>query len=84
MFLINGVAAAQILLIILIYLENSLYSSLSILLAFIDLVYGLLNLSLNCVLKICENLIILFLFLVLIVFDNEPQTVAVAKAVGIE
>ena len=26
----------------------------------------------------------MFLILVLIVFDNEPQTVAVAKAVGIE
>ena len=45
-----------------------------------------MNLSLNCLLKlyICEYFIILFLVLVLIVFDNEPQTVAVAKAVGIE
>ena len=33
---------------------------------------------------ICEYFIILFLILVLTVFDNEPQTVAVAKAVGIE
>ena len=67
-------------------LTKSLYSSLSILLSFIDLVYVLLNLSLNCLLKIyiCEYFIILFFILVLIVFDNEPQTVAVAKAVGIE
>ena len=49
-------------------------------------VYGLLNLSLNCLLKIyfCENFIILFLISVIIVFDNESQIVAVAKAVGIE
>ena len=42
--------------------------------------------SLNCLLKIYlrEYYIILFLIFVLIVFDNEPQTVAVAKAVGIE
>ena len=42
--------------------------------------------SLNRLHKIyvCEYFIILFLILVLIVFDNEPQTVAVAKAVGIE
>ena len=42
--------------------------------------------SLNCLLKIyiCEYFIFLFLILVLIVFDNEPQTVAVTKAVGIE
>ena len=42
--------------------------------------------SLNCLLKIYifEYFNFLFLFLVLIVFDNEPQTVAVAKAVGIE
>ena len=30
------------------------------------------------------NDLFFFLILVLIVFDNEPQTVAVAKAVGIE
>ena len=45
-----------------------------------------LKLLINCLLKIyiCEYFIILFHILVLIVFDNEPQTVAVAKAVGIE
>ena len=31
----------------------------------------------------CEHFIILFLILLLIVFDSEPETVAVAKAVGI-
>ena len=42
--------------------------------------------SLNCLLKIyiCEYFISFFLILVSIVFDNEPPTVAVAKAVGIE
>ena len=42
--------------------------------------------SLNCLLRIyfCEYFTILFLVLVLIIFDNEPQTVAVEKAVGIE
>ena len=52
---------------------------------FFYLVYSLLNLSLNCLLKIynCEHFIILFLILLLIVFDSEPETVAVAKAVGI-
>ena len=54
--------------------------------SFIDLIHSLLNLSQNCLLKIyvCEYFIVLFLVLVLIVFYNEPQTVAVAKAVGIE
>ena len=43
--------------------------------------------SLNCLheIYVCEYFIIFFsFFLVLIVFDNEPQTVAVAKPVGIE
>ena len=37
--------------------------------------------SLNCLLKIyiCENFRFLFLILLFIVFDNEPQTVAVAN-----
>ena len=67
-------------------LFNSLYSSLSILLSFIDLVYSLLNLSLNCLLKIYiwEYFVILFHIIVLIDFDNEPEKVAVAKVVCIE